>query len=79
MEMKMSSNFKAIIPRTKMCHDFLKDIFQKEYHRQKKSPGQQEGVLCVTKRIEGRRQCFYAPNVKQPYVLKNVSKHFTPS
>ena len=24
----------------KMCRDFLKDIFQKEYHRQKKRPGQ---------------------------------------
>ena len=36
--------FKAIIPQTKMCHDFLKDIFQKEYHRQKKRPGHQRGV-----------------------------------
>jgi len=25
-------NFKAIIPQTKMCHDLLKGIFQKEYH-----------------------------------------------
>jgi len=35
-------------------------------------------VVCY-KTIEGRRQCFGAPNVKQPYVLKNVSRHFTPS
>ena len=28
----------------KMCCDFLKDIFQKEYNRQKKRPGQQRGV-----------------------------------
>jgi len=41
---RVSGNFKAIIPQTKMCHDFLKDIFQKEYHRQKKRPGQQRGV-----------------------------------
>jgi len=79
MEVKVSENFKAIIPQTKMCRDFLNDIFQKEYHQQKKRPGQQGGVSCVTKTIEGRRQRFGAPNVKQPYVLKNVSKHFTPS
>ena len=29
---------------TKMCRAWLKDIFQKEYHRQKKRPGQQRGV-----------------------------------
>ena len=28
----------------KVCRDFLKDIFQKEYHQQKKRPGQQRGV-----------------------------------
>ena len=28
----------------KMCCDFLKDTFQKEYHQQKKRPGQQRGV-----------------------------------
>ena len=28
----------------KMCCYFLRDIFQKEYHRQKKRPGQQRGV-----------------------------------
>jgi len=28
----------------KKCRDFLKDIFQKEYHRQKKRPGQQRGM-----------------------------------
>jgi len=44
MEVKVSGNFKAIIPRTKMCRNFLKDIFQKEYHRQNKRPGQQGGV-----------------------------------
>jgi hypothetical protein len=27
-----------------MCRALLKDIFRKEYHRQKKSPGQQRGV-----------------------------------
>jgi len=35
-------------------------------------------VMCY-KTIEGRRQCFGAPNVKLPYVLKNVSRHSTPS
>jgi hypothetical protein len=33
---------------------------------------------CVIKTIE-RRQCFGAPNVKLPYVLKNFSRHSTPS
>ena len=28
----------------KMCRDLMKDIFQKEYHRQKKRAGQQRGV-----------------------------------
>jgi len=32
MEVKESGNFKAIIPQTKMCRDYLKDIFQNEYH-----------------------------------------------
>ena len=36
MELEVSGNFKAIIPQTQMWSDFLKDIFQKEYHRQKK-------------------------------------------
>jgi len=35
-------------------------------------------VVCY-KKIEGRRQRFGAPNGKQPYVLKKVSRHFTPS
>ena len=78
MEVKVSGNFKAIIPRTKMCRDFLKDIFQKEYHRQKKRPGQQGGVQCY-KNNRIKETVFGAPNVKQPYVLKNVSWHFTPS
>ena len=44
-----------------------------------KRPGQQRGVQCVIKTTEGRRQCFGAPNVKLPYVLKNVSRHSTKS
>jgi hypothetical protein len=50
-----------------------------EYHQQKGRPGQQMGVQCVIKTIEGRRQSFGAPNVKQPCVLKDFSRHFTPS
>jgi len=44
MEVEVSGNFIAIIPQTKMCRDFLKDIFQKEYHRQKK--GQANKEVC---------------------------------
>ena len=43
-----------------------------------KRAGQQRGAQCVIKTIEGRRQCFGAPNVKLPCVLKNVSRHSTP-
>jgi hypothetical protein len=70
MEVKLSGIFKVIIPQTKMCRDLLKDIFPKEYHRQKKRPDQQGGVQCVTRTIEGSVQCFGAPNVKLLYVLK---------
>jgi len=45
MEVKVSGNFKAIIPRTKMCRDFLKDISRKEYHGQKKK-GQANKQVC---------------------------------
>jgi len=44
MQVDVSGNFKAIIVQTEMCRDLLKGIFQKEYHRQKKMPGQQRGV-----------------------------------
>jgi len=46
-EVKVSGNSKAIIPQTKMCRDFLKDIFQKEYHRRKKDQANKDvcGVL----------------------------------
>ena len=44
MEVKVSGNFKDHHSTKKMCRDILKDIFQKEYHRQKKRPGQQRGV-----------------------------------
>jgi hypothetical protein len=33
------------IPQTKMCHHLLKDIFQKEYHQQKKK-GQANKEVC---------------------------------
>jgi len=45
---------------------------------EKKARPTKRCVVCY-KTIEGRRQCFGAPNVKQPYVLKKVSRHFTPS
>jgi hypothetical protein len=46
IKMRVSGNFKAILPQTKMCRALLKDIFQKEYHTtdRKKRPGQQRGV-----------------------------------
>jgi len=71
MEVKLSGNFKAIIPRTKKCRDFLKDFSTKNTTDRKNA--------VVTKTIEGKRQRFGTPIAKQPYVLKKVSKHFTPS
>ena len=44
MEVKVSGNFKAIIPQTKMCRDFLKDIFQEEFQGDKK--GQANKEVC---------------------------------
>ena len=51
-----------------------------------------EGIPPTEKKARPARRCvvcyennrrketvFGAPNVKQPYVLKNVSRHFTPS
>jgi len=60
-----------------MCRDFLKEIFQK-YHQQKEGQANKE-VCSVSQKQKKEGECFGAPNVKQPYVLKNVSKHFTPS
>jgi len=53
MEVKVSGNFEAIIPWTKMCRDFLKDIFQKEYHRQNKARPARRLVMCY---INNRRK-----------------------
>ena len=36
MEVEVSGNFNTIIPQTKICRDFLKEIFQKEYPDRKK-------------------------------------------
>ena len=41
---KLKGKWKAIIPLTKMCHDFLKDISPKESHQQARRPGQRSGV-----------------------------------
>jgi len=45
MQVEVSGNFKANIAQTKKCRDLLKGIFQKEYHRQKKS--QANGEVCI--------------------------------
>jgi hypothetical protein len=43
---KVSGNFKAIIPQTKMCRALLKDIFQKEYHTTDRKKGQANKEVC---------------------------------
>jgi hypothetical protein len=69
----------AIIPLTKMYRDCSKGIFPKEYHLQRKRSGQQKGVWCATNATKGRRQCFGATIVRLDFVLRAVSRHFTPS
>ena len=44
MKVKVSGNFKAIIPQTKMCRALLKDIFQKNSTDRKK--GQANKEVC---------------------------------
>jgi hypothetical protein len=44
MDVKVSGNFKAIIPQTKICRDMEKNVFLKEYRQQKRSPSLQGGV-----------------------------------
>jgi len=75
MEMKVSGYFKAIIPETKMCRDFLKDIFQKEYHRQKKRPGQQRGVVCY-KNNRRKETVFWCPECEAALCVEESFKAF---
>jgi predicted nucleic acid-binding Zn ribbon protein len=49
MEVKLSGIFKAIIPQTQMCRDLFTDIFQKEYHRQKKFQANEEACSVLQK------------------------------
>jgi hypothetical protein len=76
---KLKGKWKAIIPLTKMCHDFLKEISPKESHQQARRPGQQSGVYCVINTTKGRRQYFDAMTVRLDFALKDVSRHSIPS
>jgi hypothetical protein len=68
---KLKGKWKAIIPLTKMCHNFLKDISPKESHQQAR-PGQRSGVYCVINTTKGRRQCFDALIVWLDFAFKDV-------
>jgi hypothetical protein len=74
---KLKENCKAIIPLTKLCHDFLKGIFPKEYHQQIKMLGLQS-VQCVINTTK-RRECSGNLPLRLVFVLRAVSRHCTPS
>jgi hypothetical protein len=61
MEVKLG-NFKAIIPQIKMCRDFLKDIFQKENHRQKKGLANTE-VCSVLQKQQKEEDSVLVPRM----------------
>jgi len=78
MEVKVSGNFKAIIPQTKMCRDLLKDVFQKKYHRQKKRSATKRCVVCY-KNNRRKETVFWCHECEAVLCVSYVSRHFTPS
>jgi len=46
-----------------MCHEFLKDIFQKEYHRQKKKGQANKEVCSVLQKQQKEGDSVLVPQV----------------
>ena len=68
--------FQAIIPQTKMCHDFLKDIFQKESHRQKrKARPTKRSVVCY-KNNRRKETVFWCPECEAALCVEECFKAF---
>ena len=59
----------------KMCRDFLKDIFQEEYHQQKKRPGQQRCVVC-SKNNRRKETVFWCPKCEAALCVEECFKAF---
>ena len=71
----MSGNFKAIIIQTKMCRDILKDIFQKEYQRQKKFRQTKRCVVCYKNNIK-KETVFWCPECEAALCVEECFKAF---
>jgi hypothetical protein len=54
--------------------EFLKGISQAGTLQLKETQGQQSGVLCVTRIIRGRKQCFGVVIVRPVCVLRAASR-----
>jgi hypothetical protein len=79
MEVKLSGIFKTSIPQTKIMLRLVEGHFPERIPpTENKAKPTRRCVVCY-KIIEGRVQCFDAPNLKLPYVLKKVSRHSTES
>jgi len=72
IKVKVSGNFKAIIPQTKMCRDLMKDIFQKEY-RQKKTT--KRCVMCY-KNNRRKETVFWCPECEAALCVEECFKAF---
>jgi len=73
---RVSGNFKAIIPQTKMCHDFLKDIFQKEYHQQKKKARPTKRCVVCYKNNRRKETVFWCPECEAALCVEERFKAF---
>jgi len=73
---KVSGNFKAIIPQTKMCCDLLKDIFQKEYHQQKKKARPKKRCVVCYKNNRRKETVFWCPECEAALCVEEYFKAF---
>jgi predicted nucleic acid-binding Zn ribbon protein len=76
MEVKFSEIFKAIIPQTQMCRDLLKDIFQKEYHRQKKKAWPMKRCAVCYKNNRRKGTLFCCPECEAALCVEKSFKAF---
>jgi hypothetical protein len=60
-----------------MCRDLFKEIFQKEYHRQKKFQANEEACSVLQK--QWKETVFLCPKFEAALCVEKVSRHSTPS
>ena len=76
MQVEVSGNFKAIIPQTKMCHDFLKAIFQEKYHRQKKKAKPTKRCVMCYKNDRRKETVLWCPECEAALCVEECFKVF---